>query len=141
MQSIDNVVGSHGTNVVPDVVWLGDNHRDGRNLSCNSCAHGSHRRAVIRRTAVTASSDEESSRIFARTMHPAYAIPLLLAVWSGWVALAHHRVPPFVDQWIFLGDYQRLLRDGWSLHWLFAAQNEHRIATSPAFCSAVKYSN
>lgn len=59
-----------------------------------------------------------------------FAIPLALLLWSAIASVLHRDVAPFVDQWTFLGEVQRLEDHGLSLAWLTAPHNEHRIITS-----------
>lgn len=72
--------------------------------------------------------------------HPAYLVAAAVVIWTSFVMADRYCVLPWLDQWTFLREYQDLQDHGFSLGWLFASHNGHRIATSrPLFLADLEW--
>jgi hypothetical protein len=67
---------------------------------------------------------------FFSALHPVFIIPGYIVAWTILDTALRYSAVPWIDQWQFLDEYRQLLNHGFSLNWLFASHNGHRMATS-----------
>jgi hypothetical protein len=67
---------------------------------------------------------------FFDALHPVFVLPAVIVVWTTLDMALRYCALPWIDQWQFLDEYRQLLDHGFSLDWLFASHNGHRMATA-----------